>query len=139
MAELLVVKLKHVVRFREFPFGIKSDPSIQESMAEVSWEHQEDVLHYLRSGYILGVSMGADLPDWFDPGEKANPLIHDRFEGGTTPMTDGTWFWYAGLIYFIEKYNVRVPPEFVEHARSRHWTVDQALIGPYDYDFLTYD
>ncbi len=98
---LPITLLKPVVRLREFPFGTVGDPSMRNFLAEAPWPHQEEVLAYLRSGLILGVTMGADLTDWLDRSHKANPVIDGRPEGGTTEMTDGTWFWYAGLIYFI--------------------------------------
>jgi hypothetical protein len=78
--------------------------------------------------------MGADLTDWLDRSRKANPVIDGRAEGGTTEMTDGTWFWYAGLIYFIERYNLRVPEEFVQHAARNNWHVDRERIPPTLYD-----
>jgi hypothetical protein len=81
--------------------------------------------------------MGADLPDWFDPSQRANPMIDGGRLGGVTPMTDGVWFWPAALIYFIEKYNVRVPSEFLDHSASQGWRVnkDQVSRGSYAYDY----
>jgi hypothetical protein len=81
--------------------------------------------------------MSADLPDRFDPPNKANPCIEGKSLGGLTPMTDGTWFWPAGLIHFIEKYNVTVARAFVEHAvRNRWWVeVEKVRQGSYDYDY----
>lgn len=133
----MVVKLRPVVHYREFPFGTSHDPSMRQFMSPEPWEYQADVLAYLRSGYILGLPMGADLPDWFDASDRANPLIEGRREGGATPMTDGVWFWPAGLIHFIEKYNVRVPQEFIDHAKSRAWRIDRASLsqGSYEYDY----
>lgn len=128
------VWLPPVVRFREFPFGFRGDPSMRDAMAPEPWQNQDKVLEYLRSGLVLGVTMGADLADWFDRPNKANPIINGEFEGGTTCMTDGTWFWYAGLIYFIEKYNVRVPEEFIRHAERNGWRVDTSKIPPATYD-----
>jgi hypothetical protein len=105
LAEEVAVKLKAVVRFREFPFGTREDPPMQESI------------------------------DCFDRTNRANPLIDGKIVGGTTVMTDGEWFWYAGLIHFIEEYNVRVSPESVEHAARRNWVVDRDRIPQRAYDF----
>jgi len=126
--------LKPVVRFREFPFGTTADLSMREKMSVKPWLNQDQALDYLRSGLILGVTMGADLTDWFDPPAKANPKISGQPEGGTTEMTDGTWFWYAGLIYFVEKYNVRLPDEFLQHAAKQGWHVKKDRIPAYHYD-----
>ena len=82
MVESTIVKLRPVVHYREFPFGTSHDPSMREFMSPEPWEYQADVLAYLRSGYILGLPMGADLPDWFDASDRANPLIEGHREGG---------------------------------------------------------
>ncbi len=107
---------------------------MRDFLADSPWPYQEQVLQYLRSGLVLGVTMGADLPDWLDRSRKANPIIDGRPEGGTTEMTDATWFWYAGLIWFIEHYNLRVNDEFIRHAANNHWQVDRDRIPRTLYD-----
>jgi hypothetical protein len=139
MDTMPTVMLKPVVRFREFPFGTASDPSMREFLANAPWENQHKVLDYLRSGMVLGVTMGANLTDWFDRPNKANPVINGQREGGTTEMTDGVWLWYAGLIHFIEKYNVRVPEEFVRHAAAQGWRVNKDCIQPARFDCSYFD
>jgi hypothetical protein len=139
MSTIPTVLLTPVVRFREFPFGTADDPSMREFTSPQPWENQEDVLRYLRSGLVLGVNMGADLTDWFDPPRKANPLIEGQRRGGVTEMTDGVWFWYAGLIHFIETYNVRVPAPFVAHAAQHHWRVDKERIPMARYEFSYFE
>lgn len=134
MAAMPSVQLKPVVRFHEFPFGTANDPSMRDRMSPRPWPQQAQVLEYLRSGLILGVTMGADLTDPFAPNERANPMIEGRPQGGTTEMTDGTWLWYAGLIYFVEKYNVCVPEEFVRHAARQGWQVDKERLRPCHYE-----
>jgi hypothetical protein len=135
ITEEAVVKLKPVVRFKEFPFGTVTDPSMREFMAPEPWEDQDQVVAYLRSGLILAYPMGADLMDWFDRPNRANPLIEGQCLGGVTPLTDGEWFWPAGLVYFIEKYNVRVPQEFLEHAARHNWRVNKEVVPRRRYDF----
>jgi hypothetical protein len=130
----VLVKLKPVVRFREHPFGTVKDPSMQEFMASRPWEEQQRVVDYLRSGCIVALPMGADLTDWFDRANRANPIIEGHAVGGTTPMTDGVWFWYAGLIHYIEKYNLKVPPAFVQHAARNNWCIDREGVARQQYD-----
>ena len=139
MTTIPTVLLRPAVRFREFPFGTGGDPSMREFMSPQRWKDQDKVLEYLRSGLVLGVTMGADLTDWFDRPNKANPVIDGQRRGGVTEMTDGVWFWYAGLIHFIDKYNVRVSQQFVEHAAQHHWRVDRAQIPLCRYDFTYFD
>ena len=134
-----VVQLKPVVRFREFPFGTVADPSMRDFIGDEPWPMQDKVLEYLRSGRVAALVMGGDLTDWFDRPNKANPLINGRREGGVTPLTDGVWFWPAGLIHFIEKYNVRVPHEFVERAAQHGWRVSTDAIPRPRYDFSYFE
>jgi hypothetical protein len=131
----VTVKLKPVVRFREFPFGTSNDPSMREFMAPDMWQNQDKAVEYLKSGLVLAYPVGADLIDWFDRPMRANPLINGKQLGGTTPLTDGTWFWHAGLIHFIEKYNVRLPQEFLEYAGQHAWRVEQDAVPRCRYDF----
>jgi hypothetical protein len=37
-------------------------------------------------------------------------------------LTDGAWIWPADLAHYVERYHVRLPGEFVEHAAGRGWT-----------------
>ncbi|HKI35649.1 MAG TPA: hypothetical protein VKA46_27585 [Gemmataceae bacterium] len=137
MTANVAVKLRPILQCREFPFGMIHDLSMRTLMASQPWEHQAEVIDYLRSGYILGYLMGGGLRDWFDPACRANPIIDGCVQDGATPMTDGVWLWPAGLIYFIEKYNVRVPQAFIDHAKANGWRVDRESVarGVYDYDF----
>jgi hypothetical protein len=127
MAEVTIVRLKPAVHFCEFPFGVRSDPSMREFMGERPQENQDKLLEYLRSGHVLALPMGASLTDWFDRPHKANPLIDGRIVGGVTPLGDGVWFWPAGLIHFVEKYNVRLPDEFTRFAAEQDWRVTRPL------------
>lgn len=133
------INLKPVVRYREFPFGITTDPSMTTGMASTPQAHQEKILQYLSSGHIIGYPMGAGLVDWFDKTSKANVCIQGKWMGGTTPMSDGIWFWYAGLIHFVEKYNVAVCQEFVEHAASQDWRIPQLQVRPQELAYSYFD
>jgi hypothetical protein len=134
-----VVRIKPVVRFREFPFGTVNDPSMREFMAPEPREDQGKTLAYLRSGVIFSYTMGADLTDRFDYPNKANPIIDGSTVGGTTEMTDGEWFWFAGLIHFVEKYNVRLPDEFLRHAAAHGWRVAKEAVPAADYRYSYFE
>ncbi len=127
MPTLTRVRLKPAVHFREFPFGTRDDPSMMEFASPRPRPNQENVLAYLRSGHRLAYLMGADLLDWADRPNHANPVIDGQIEGGCTPLGDGVWFWPAGLIYFVEKHNLQLPDEFVRFAEEQGWRVTRPL------------
>jgi hypothetical protein len=69
------------------------------------------VTAYLRSGSVLGVSDGVQK-DWFDP---------SRVAGKNDLLTDGVWLWPAHFAYYVEKYGIAVPQEFLDHMESQGW------------------
>ncbi len=58
--------LKPVVYFREYPFGVASDPGMREFASATPQADESSILDYSRRGHVPGRPMGADLPDWFD-------------------------------------------------------------------------
>jgi hypothetical protein len=36
-------------------------------------------------------------------------------------FTDGEWAWTADEIYYLEKYHIEVPDEFVQHMKANNW------------------
>jgi hypothetical protein len=39
-------------------------------------------------------------------------------------LTDGAWYWYAVLIYYVKEYHVAVDPDFIQHAKNMRWAID---------------
>ena len=131
------VKLKPVVRFREFPFGMVSDPSMLRvhgpgSPGSISKSSRLPALRLCprrRDGgrpsrLVRSESQGQPNHQWSRRGRRDT---HDRRHLARP----------AGLIHFVEKYNVRLPREFVDHAAKSGWCVDREAVarGIYDYDY----
>lgn len=76
---------------------------------------REAMVYYLRSGRICAQYLGAS---WcrFDCGLEAGDL-------GVADLTDGVWMWPQGLAHYVGVHGVRLPEEFVEHARARGFRV----------------
>jgi hypothetical protein len=68
---------------------------------------------YLRNGYRVVESLGALADDMVDPSI--------RKIGRKAVFTDGTWCWPYVLAYYVEKYGVRLPQEFVEFMVANSW------------------
>ncbi len=128
------VKLRPIVRFREFPLGTIHDPSLRSLIADSPWPEQENVLAYLRSGYIFSIAMGGAGRDQIDRSSPVCAVIDGRIVGGLTEMTDGEWYWPAALIYYVEKHNVCLPAEFVAHAAGHDWHVNKEVISEARYE-----
>ena len=70
-----------------------------------------DIVAYLRGGKLTWASNGS-----------VHDVLADRWTpvGGTPGYlrTDGTWVWPDELAYYIEKYHVELPDEFVRHMAA---------------------
>ena len=66
---------------------------------------------YLRGGSIYVIA-GVLVDDWFD-GTRGIAQAEGR--------TDGVWVWPGHYAYYVEKYGVDVPQEFLDHMSRRNW------------------
>ena len=103
--------LRYVGNYREFfmprPTRIKS---IREFISPEPYPEKEAVLAHLRAGETI----------YFSPGE----LPADAFTGGLIGcydemVTDGVHRWQRQVEYYVEKYNLRLEPEFVAYVMAQ--------------------
>jgi len=50
-------------------------------------------------------------------------------DGGPSLVSDGSWIWRLDLVYFVEKYGVELPSEFLEQIASTEHTKDDGMAG----------
>jgi len=109
------------------------------SLVKPGWlaKERDKLLGYLGSGIIAASYWGRD---WcrFQCG------VTDQ-EIGSTTLTDGTWAWPFGLAHYVDRHDVILPEEFIEHCMSRSWRISLATLpdlGPrmqidFNLDFWT--
>jgi len=83
-------------------------PSIMELINKPIRE-KEKVLRYMKKSEIVAVAP-ARLRDVINP----ENIIPDLFA-----MSDGIYGWRSDVIYYVEKYDMELPEEFVQHVLSR--------------------
>jgi hypothetical protein len=66
------------------------------------------VIEYLKHGTMVSF-YGSNADNRMDHTDEAPEL-------GSAEFTDGYWFWPEGLAYYLEKYKVALPPEFIKDA-----------------------
>lgn len=99
---------------------------------DARWEVdcRDRLVAYLRSGICIAQYLGyAHCRFWCG--------IKDS-EMGYSDLSDGEWVWPFGLAHYLEAHSVTLPAQFVEHVRSRNFTITpfEVLEGhqrhPYD-------
>ena len=80
-------------------------PSIAELISEMPHPEKQRIVNYLRSGRKIAAAAGS---------------FKDALTGSVIPtealvFTDGTYVWQSDLTYYVEKYNLTLPGQFVKH------------------------
>ena len=92
--------------FDEFGKGMGL-PSMKDFFMDEKYEHQDDIVYYMRN--------------YGKPGMAAPMLTRDFFTGeysggGLVHFSDGEYAWTSDLPYYVEKYNLKLPDDFIEHV-----------------------
>ena len=115
-----MTKLQPVGFFRELPHGSEDGPSLKALVSDRPQDDEEEIVRYLRDGILFVVCPGV-VDDALDP--SAGTI------GAPHLLTDTSWAWPNDLAYYVQKYHVKLPGEFVAHMKAHNWRVpDEAEI-----------
>lgn len=108
-----MIKVVPIGYFRELRHGMPSGPVLVDAVNKGDFRgDKQALLEYLRSGLVYAASPGIGI-DVLDPSGGVSGSIH--------ALTDGRWIWPADLAFYVEKYDVALPEQFLEDLRSRRW------------------
>ncbi|MEW2162925.1 hypothetical protein AB0912_07980 [Streptomyces sp. NPDC007084] len=96
-------------------WGFPLDGLMRDAVNPAGEADEADIVAYLRSGTGIWSEMSAG-PDVLDP--EAPDL-----SGIGSLFTDGTWLWRQDLPYYLAKYHVSLPPDFLSHVRNAGYRV----------------
>ena len=95
--------MKSIVEFREM-FQNDQLPSIQELISDEAPENKEIILTYLKSFKAEAVA----------PGIMRDCITGERIPGILRAYDDGKFEWRSDMIYYFERYNIKLCDEFLE-------------------------
>jgi hypothetical protein len=106
--------------------GSHSDTKVKlerlKSLLEPEEIAQKDkVLAYLKSGHFF-----AHYWHYCSDLLKAE---RTHIEQGSDVFTDSVWSWTGEVTYYVEKYNLRLPAEFLSHMELNDWKVPPFIKG----------
>lgn len=84
--------------------------SMKEDFESGEYEEKEKIIDYLKNGHVHMVTAS---------------LVKDVFTGKQTDiekifMDDGSYSWCSSIIYYVDKYNLKLPKEFEEHILNSY-------------------
>lgn len=71
--------------------------------AKEKYNGQDEIVAYLKSGVVYGAK----------PEIMHDNFTHEKIPYESLVMTDGHYRWSSELLYYVEKYNMMLPKEFV--------------------------
>ena len=106
--------MREVGWYKEFVEDFAPDyaaklPSMRDFISDEPIPHKDVIVAYLRTGELGSVMIGT-MRDVFT-GELTGISDHDR--------SDGEYEWDEGLAYYVDRYNLRLPQDFVDHILER--------------------
>ena len=84
-------------------------PSMKDSFESEPYTTKETILNYLRAGKAH-IATAARIVDVYSGENTFQPLLH---------LNDGEYTWTTKLIYYIDKYNLRLPSEVEQNILSK--------------------
>ena len=111
-------RLQYVGNFIELGYDDHPGaPSLVALRGKRTAAHKDRVVAYLRAGITFVMSPGRD-EDVLDPSKSA---------GSASIATDGVFVWPRTLAYYVEAYDVALPPELERHMERNAWTVPTTI------------
>lgn len=89
-------------------YGNANGISITSCLSEANYDGQKEVVQYLREcGHERGISMRAPVD--YLTGERISTA-------GNVFYSDEFYSWNDTLAYYVEKYNLKLPDEFIKYV-----------------------
>jgi hypothetical protein len=106
------MEVTNVGFFRELPHGDPTGPSLRDALGRGDAGVRDQIASYLASGAVLATTSA-----------RASDVLRDtKVDAGRLAiLTDGRWVWPADLPYYVREYNIQLPANLVEWARSAGW------------------
>jgi len=100
--------------FPELFDGHGDGPSLLDHVSNTAQENEARIIDYLDNGAVLIAS----------PGVNVDVLAPSRDTiGAAGILTDGVWAWPCELSYYVRKYHVKLPLDFIERMSRTGWQV----------------
>ncbi|MEU9217001.1 hypothetical protein AB0D47_10710 [Streptomyces sp. NPDC048376] len=95
-------------------WGFPTDGTIKDAVRSSGDGNEHRLVGYLRRGSGIWSEMGAEA-DVLDP--EAPTLV-----SGGSLLTDGVWLWRDDLAYYVDRYHLALPADFVARVRELGYT-----------------
>jgi hypothetical protein len=100
--------MNKIGNYKELSHGDRQGPYLKDCCRENGEIDEAKIIEYLNNGEVLSIS----------PCIVKDVLNPDIVIGTLEYKSDGMWEWSNDLAYYVEKYHVVLPKEFITHVRN---------------------
>jgi hypothetical protein len=108
------IQLKPCGFFKEFAYGEGESQSVKDAVCDEPQANEQLIIAYLKNGHLFVISPCVNQDVIACDGRLASP---------SGIQTDGVWMWPLELAYYVEKYHLELPSEFIVHLQANKWEV----------------
>ena len=90
-------------------YGDNGKLYLERVISEKEYLNKDKILQYLKNGKIVAVAAGF----------ARDIFTGQRIKGELVAMSDGVYSWRSDIIYYVERYNMRLSDEFEEYVLKR--------------------
>ncbi len=76
---------------------------------ESEYPDKEAIIQYLKKGTV----------DIAASGSAIDAITGEKIKGEYVGMNDGTYHWWSTTVYYVERYGLRLPENFVRHVLEK--------------------
>ncbi len=106
------MNLKSIGYYKEMLQGKETDPSIHDVVKKGDASLVNKICKYLSNGTAVIVC----------PGVTTDVIANATGAVGTgSSYTDGIWLWPDDLAYYVKKYNIALPDDFLDTMKANGW------------------
>jgi hypothetical protein len=111
LARIVITSLRRVGFY--FELGVNEHrEALRSARQSRPLPNEEKIIAYLEAGCAIACVMMVEEDVLADPPVMINP---------PNIMTDGVWAWPQTLAYYVQKYHVALPVEFVDQIARNGW------------------
>lgn len=86
-----------------------SFPSVSDFISNEEMENKTVILDYLRKGKVTAAS----------PARIVDVISGERIDVSLKMLEDDEYAWRSDLVYYFEKYNLKLSDDFIAHVMSK--------------------
>ena len=104
-----MIKIRNVCNIEKL-YGDNGEQYLKSVVSYKPYSNEDIILQYLKSGKVVAVAAGM----------ARDILTGQRIKGELVAMSDGVYSWRSDIIYYVERYNMKLYDDFEKYVTTQN-------------------